>query len=170
MSESLRPHELKQTRLPCPSPTPGAYWNSCPSSRWCHLTISSSVVTSPPAFNLAQHQGLFQRVSSMHQVAKVLEHQHQSFQWIFRIHFLYYWLVWAPCSPRDSQESLQYHKSKASILWHSALFTVQLSHPYMTTTKLISLTRWTFVGKVMSLLFSMLARLGIAFLPGASIL
>ena len=65
---------------------------------------------------------------------------------------------------------LEHHSSKASILQHSAFFIVQLSHPYMTTAKLISLTRWTFVGKVMSLLFSTLARLGIAFLPGASIL
>ena len=128
--------------------------------------------TSPPTFSLAQHQGLFQWVNSMHQVAKVLglQLQHQSFQWIFRIHFLYNWLVWAPCSPRDSQESLPYHSSKASILWHSALFIVQLSHPYLTTAKTIALTRSTFVGKVMSLLFSMLARVGIAFFPGVSIL
>jgi len=60
---------------------------------------------------------------------------------------------------------LQHHSSKASILWHSAFFTVQLSHPYMTTGKTIALTRWTFVGKVMSLLFSMLSRLVITFLP-----
>ena len=60
---------------------------------------------------------------------------------------------------------LQHHSSKASILWHSAFFTVQLSHPYMTTGKTIALTRWTFVGKVMSLLFNMLSRLVITFLP-----
>ena len=60
---------------------------------------------------------------------------------------------------------LQYHSSKASILWHSGFFTVQLSHPYMTTGKSIALTRWTFVGKVMSLLFNMLSRLVIAFPP-----
>ena len=60
---------------------------------------------------------------------------------------------------------LQHHSSKASILWHSAFFTVQLSHPYMTTRKTIALTRWTFVGKVMSLLFNMLSRLVITFLP-----
>ena len=62
---------------------------------------------SPPAFNLSQHQRLFQWVSSSHQVAKVLEFQlqHQSFQWIFRTDFLYDWLVWSPCIPRDSQES-----------------------------------------------------------------
>ena len=60
---------------------------------------------------------------------------------------------------------LQHHGSKASILWRSAFFTVQLSNPYMTTGKTIALTRWTFVGKVMSLLFNMLSRLVIIFLP-----
>ena len=59
----------------------------------------------------------------------------------------------------------QHHSSKASILQHSAFFTVQLSHPYMTTGKTIALTRWTFVGKVMSLLFNMLSSLVITFLP-----
>ena len=60
---------------------------------------------------------------------------------------------------------LQHHSSKASILWHSAFFIVQLSHPYMTTGKTTALTIWTFVGKVMSLVFNMLSRLVIAFLP-----
>ena len=60
---------------------------------------------------------------------------------------------------------LQHHSSKASILLHSAFFIVQLSHPYMTTGKNLALTRWTFVGKVMSLLFNMLSRLVITFLP-----
>ena len=62
---------------------------------------------------------------------------------------------------------LQHHSSKASVLCHSAFFIVQLSHPYMTTGKTIALIRWTFVGKVMSLLFNMLSRLVIAFLPGS---
>ena len=62
---------------------------------------------SPPTFNLYQHQGLFQWVSSLYYVAKVLELQlqHQSLQWIFRVDFLLDWLVWSPCNPRDSQES-----------------------------------------------------------------
>ena len=64
---------------------------------------------------------------------------------------------------------LQYHRSKASILQCSAFFIVQLSHPYMTTGKAILLTRWTFVGKAMSLLFNMLSRLVIIFLPGVSV-
>ena len=63
------------------------------------------------------------------------------------------------------RDLLQHYSSKASILWHSAFLIVQLSHPYMTTRKTIALTRWTFVGKVMSLLFNMLSRLIIAFLP-----
>ena len=82
---------LQHARPPCPSPTPRVYSNSCPLSRWCHPNISSSVLSpSPPAFNLSQHQGLFRWVSSSHQVAKILEFQlqHQSFQWIFRTHFL----------------------------------------------------------------------------------
>ena len=89
-SDSLRPHGLQLARFLCPSPTPGAYSNSCPSSWWCHSTISSSVVSSPPAFNLSQHHGLSQWVRSSHQVAKVLEFQlqHQSLQWVFRTDFL----------------------------------------------------------------------------------
>ena len=68
-------------------------------------------------------------------------------------------LVGSPCSSRDSQESSPTPQFKTSILWCSAFFTVQLSHPYVTTGKTIALTRWTFVGKVMSLLLNMLSRL-----------
>ena len=90
MSDSLRSHGLQHARLPCPSPSPKACSDSCPLSRWCHPTISSFVVPFPPTFNLSQHQGLFQWVSSSHQVAKVLELQLQqhSFQWTFRVDFL----------------------------------------------------------------------------------
>ena len=70
-------------------------------------------------------------------------------------------------SPRDSQESSPAHNSKASILQYSAFFTVQLSHPYMTAGKTIALTMGTFVGKTMSLLFNLLSRFVIAFLPGS---
>ena len=117
-----------------------------------------------PAFNLSQHQGLFQWVSSSHQVAKVLEFQlqHQSFQWIFRTDLLYDWLVGCPCSTRDSLESSPTPQFKNI---NSLVLSFQLSHPYMITGKTTALTRWTFVGKVMSLLFSMLSRLVIAFLP-----
>ena len=71
------------------------------------IQLSHPLLSPSPAFNLSQHLGLFQWVSSSHQVIKVLELQlqHQSFQWIFRTDFLWGWLVWSPCSPRDSQES-----------------------------------------------------------------
>ena len=111
---------------------------------------------SPPAPNPSQHQGLFQWVNSSHEVAKVLEFQlqHQSFQWTpktdpFRMDWLDLLAVQGTL-----KSLLQYHSSKASILRHSAFFTVQLS--CMTTGKTIALPRWTFVGKVMSLLFRFL--------------
>ena len=66
-------------------------------------------------------------------------------------------------------KSLQHQSSKASVLWHSSFFIVQLSHPYLTTGKTIDLTRWTFVGKVMSLLFNMLSRLVVTFLPRSKV-
>ena len=122
---------------------------------------------SPPAFNISQHQGLFQWVGSSHQVAKLLEFQlqHQSLQWTpGLISFRMDWLG-LPAVQGTLKSLLQHHSSKASILWHSAFFIVQLSHPYMTTGKTIALTRWTFVGKIMSLLFNMLSRLVIIFLP-----
>ena len=90
VSRSLWRHGLQHTRFPCPSPTPGGCSNSCSSSPWCYPTNLSSVVPSPPAFKLSQHQGLFQWVNSSHQVAKILEFQvqHQSFQWTPRTDLL----------------------------------------------------------------------------------
>ena len=91
---------------------------------------------SPPAPNPSQHQGLFKWVNSSHEVTKVLEFQlqHQSFQWIFRVHFPYDWLGESPCCPKDSN-LFQNHGSKAPILWRSAFFMVQLSHQNLTTRK-----------------------------------
>ena len=92
---------------------------------------------SPPTFNLSQHQGLFKWVKSLHQVAKVLEFQlqHQSFQWTSRlISFRIDWLDLLAVQG-TLEGLLQHHSSKASVLWCSAFFTVQLSHPYMTTGK-----------------------------------
>ena len=122
---------------------------------------------SPPAFNLSQHQGLFKGVSSLHQVAKVLEfqlQQHPSKEHPGLISFRMDWLDLLAVQG-TLKSLLQHNSSKASILQRSAFFTVQLLHPYMTTGKTIALTRWTFVGKVMSLLFNMLSRLVITFLP-----
>jgi len=91
--------------------------------------------------------------------------QHQFYRWIFRqISFKMNWLDLLAVQG-ILKSLLQHHSSKASILRHSAFFTVQLSHPYMTTGKTIALTRWTTVGKVMPLLFNMLSRLVIIFLP-----
>ena len=146
------PHGLQHARLPCPSPTPRACSNSCPLSRWCHPIISSSVFLFSSAFNLSQHQGLFQWVSASHQVARVLEfqHQHQSCQRIFRlISFRMDWLD-LPAVQGTLKSLLQHHNSKASILQRSAFFIVQLSYSYMTIGKTIALNRRTFVDKVMS--------------------
>ena len=106
VSESLRPHESQHARPPCPSPTPRVYSNSCPSSQWCHPTISSSVIPFSSCPQPSQHQDLFQWVSSSHEVAKVLEFQlqHHSLQRNPRVDLLQNGLAGSPCSPRDSQE------------------------------------------------------------------
>ena len=108
---------------------------------------------SPPAFNLFQHQGLFQWVSSSDRVAKLLEFQlqHQSFSVNIQDWFPLGWTGWISLQSKGLSRVLQHHSSKASILRHSAFFIIQLSHPYMTTGKTIALTRQTSVGKVMSL-------------------
>ena len=97
---TLQPHGLQHARLPCPSPSPAACSNSSPLSGWCHPTILSRLSPSPPAFSLSQHQGLFQWVSSSHQVAKVLEFQHPSNEYSGLISFRIDWF-----DLRDSQES-----------------------------------------------------------------
>ena len=123
------------------------------------LLLSSSILPNIKVFS--------NWVSSSHQVAKVLELQlqHQSFQWIFRSDFLYDWLVWSPCSPRDPQDSSPTPQFKNI---NSLAFSL-LCGPALTSIydywKNHSLIRWTFVGKIMSLLFNMLSRLVIAFLP-----
>ena len=113
-----------------------------------------------------QPQGLFQWVSSLYQVAKVLELQlqQQSFQWIFRTDFLR--IDWFDLLAVQGtlKNLIQHHRWKASMPWCSAFFMIEFSHPYMTTGKIIALTIWTFVGTVMSLLFNMLSRFVIAFL------
>ena len=136
---------------------------------WVGDTIQPShplLSPSPPTFNLSQHQGLFKWVSSLHQVAKVLEFQlqHRSFQYSGLISFRMDWLNLL--AVKGTLKSILYHhSSKATILWCSTFFVVQLLHPYMTVRKTIALIMQTFAGKVMSLLFNMLSRLAIAFLP-----
>ena len=122
---------------------------------------------SPPALNPCQHQGCFKWVSSLHQVAKVLQFQlsiSPSNEYPGPISFRMDWLDLLAVQG-TLKTLLQHHSSKASILWCSAFFTIQLSHPYVTTRKTIPLTSQTFVGKLMSLLFNMLSRLVITFLP-----
>ena len=115
---------------------------------------------SPPTFNLSQHQGLFQWVSSSLQVPKVLEFQlqHPSNEYSRLISFRMDWLDLLAVQG-TLKSLLQHHSSKASILGHSAFFMVQLSYPYITTGETTALSRWTLVGKVMSLPFNMLSRL-----------
>ena len=119
--------------------------------------------TSPPALNLSQPQGLLQWVGYLHQVDKVLElHlQHQSFQWIFKVVFFQDWLVWSPCSPRDSQESSPAPQFKSiNFLALSLLYGPTVPY-YITTGNTITLTTRTFISKRMSLL----SRFVLAFLP-----
>ena len=168
MSDSLQPHEPQHARPPCPSPTPGVSPNPCPSSQWCHPTISSSVVpfsSCPQSFPASGSFPMSQLFASGGQkywsfsFSISLSSEHPGL-----IPFRMNWLdLLAVQGTLNSL--LQYHSSKASILLHSAFFIVQLSHPYMTTGKTIALTRWTFVSKVMSLLFNMLSRVVITFLP-----
>ena len=122
---------------------------------------------SPPALNLSQHQGLFKWVSSLHRWPKYWSYSFNispSNEYSRLISFRMAWLDLLAVQG-TLKSLLQHHSSKASIPWCSAFFIVQLSHPYMTTGKAIVLTRWTFVGKVMSLLFNILSILVITFLP-----
>ena len=119
---------------------------------------------SPPVFNLSQHHCLFKCVSCLH--------QNWSFSFSISLYNEYSGLIscrmdllYLLAVQGTLKSLLQHHSSKAAILWHSAFFIVQLLPPYMTTGKTIAFTRWTFVGKVMFLLFNMLSRLVVAFLP-----
>ena len=100
-------------------------------------------------------------------MTKILEFQlqHQSFQLVFRVDFPYNRLVWSPCCPRDFQESSQPLQFEGINSLVFSFFTVRLSQPYMTTRKTTALSIWTFVHRIMSLLFNTLSRLVIAFLP-----
>ena len=168
MSDSLRPHELQHIRPPCPSPTPRDYSNSCPSSRWCYPAISSSVFPFSSCSQSLPASGSF----PMSQLFAWGGQSNWSFSFSIipsnehpgLISFRMDWLDLLAVQG-TLKSLLQHHSSKASILWCSAFFTVQLSHPYMTTGKTIALTRRTFVGKVLSLLFNMQSRLVITFLP-----
>jgi len=171
LCQTLWPHESQHARPPCPSPTPGVYPNLGPLTRWCHPAISSSVIPFSSWSQSLPASGSFSMSQLFPEVANVLEFQlqHESFQWTPRLIFRMDWLDLLAVQG-TLKSLLQHHSSKALSffwinLWHSAFFTVQLSHPYMTTTKTRVLTRHTFVGKVMSRLFNMLSSLVITFLP-----
>ena len=163
MSDSLQPRESQHARPPCPSPSPGVHSDSRPLSPWCHPAISSSVVPfsscpqSLPASVFSNESTLYMRSPKY---------------WSFSLSIIpskeipgliSFRMDWLDCLAVQGtlKSLLQHHSSNASILWCSAFFTVQHSHPYMTIGKTIALTRRTFVGKVVSLHF----RLVIAFLP-----
>ena len=166
VSNSSWPHGLQHARLPCPSPTPGAYSNSCPSSWWCHPTISSSVIPfsfclqSFPASGSFPMSQLFSKGGQSIGVsasASVLPKNTQDWSPLE-------WTGWISLQSKGLSRVFS-NSSKAPILWPPAFFIVQHSHLYMTTGKTIALTRWTFVGKVISLILTMLSRLVITFLP-----
>ena len=168
VSDSLWPHGLQHTRPSCPSPTPGIYSNSWPLSQWCYPTISSSVVTFSSRLQSFPAPEVFPTES----VLWIRRPKYCSFNFSISASNEYSGLIsfrmdWLDIvAVQGTLKSLpQHHSSKASILQYSAFFILQLSHPYMTTGKAIALTRRTFVGKVMSLLFNMLSRLVITFLP-----
>ena len=153
---TLWPHGLQHARLPSPSPAPGTCSNPCPLSQWCHPTISSCqpLFLSPSTFPSI-------KVFSSESVLCIRWPKDWSFSFSISpsnehpglISFTMDWLDLL--AVQGTLKSLfQHHNSKASILQCSAFFIVQLLHPYMTTGKTIPLTRWTFVGKVMSLLFN----------------
>ena len=159
MSSSLQVHEFQHARPPCQSPTPGVYPNPGPSNQYCHPTISSSVVPfsscpqSFPALGSFPMSQLCMRWPKYWSFSFNISPSNKHPTLIsFRIDWLELLVVQGTL-----KSLLQHHSSKASIFWHSAFFTDQLSHPYMTTGKTIALTKQTFVGKVMSLLLKILS-------------
>ena len=164
---SLWPHEPQHARPPCPSPTSGVHPNPCPLS----VMPSNHLILCHPLLLLLStfpSTGVFSNESALH----IRWPKYWSFSFNIStsnehpglISFRMNWLDLLTVQG-TLKGLLQHHSSKASILWCSAFFIVQLSHPYMTTEKTIALTRRTFVDKVMSLLFNMLSRLVITFLP-----
>ena len=153
MSDSLRPHELQHTRPPCTSPTPGVH----SSSR--SLLLLPPI---PPSIRVFSNESTLRMRWPKYWTFSfsIIPSKEHPGLISFRMDWLDLLAVYGTL-----KSLLQYHTSKASILQRSALFIVQLSHPYMTTGKTIALTRRTFAGKVMSLLLNILSRLIITFLP-----
>ena len=149
MSDTSWPHGPQHARPPCPSPTLRVYLNSCPLSQWCPATISSSVIPFSSCLQSFPASGSFPMSQFFASGGQSIGASASTSGLIsFRVGWLDLLAVQGTL-----KSLLQYNSWKASILWHSAFFIVQLSHPYMTTGKTIALTRWTFVDKVMSLLW-----------------
>ena len=159
MSDSLWPYGLQHTRLPCPSPTPRACSHSCPLSWWCHPTIYL-ILCRPFLFPPSIFPSI--RVFSSESVLHIRWPEYWSFsispsnEYSRLISFRIDWFDLLAIEG-TLKSLLQHHSSKPLILQGSDFFIVQLSHPYMITGKTTALTRWTSVGKVMSLLFNMLS-------------
>ena len=156
----LWPHRLQHARLPCPSPTPRVYSNSCPWSWWCHPTISSSVIPFSSCLQLFPASGSFQMTQFFalggQSIGSFSFSINPSNEYSGLTSFRMDWLDLLAL-PGTLKRLPQHHSWKASIFRCSAFFIAQLSHPYMTTGKTIASTRQIFVGKVMSLLFNMLS-------------
>ena len=166
-SDSLQPQATRCSTpgLPVHHQLP-EFTQTCPLNWWCYPTISSSVVpfcSCPQSFPAPRSFQMSQLSTSGGQSIGVSTSASVLPEYSGLISFRMDWFDLLAF--QGTLKSLQHHKSRASILWCSAFFIVQLSHPYMTTGKTIALTRWTFVGKVMSLLFNMLSRLVITSLP-----
>ena len=167
MSDSLWPHELQHVRPHCPSPTPRVTQIHV---HWVSDAIQPSHPLSSPSFLPSIYHSF--RVFANESVLHIRWTKYWSFSFSLSpsnehpglISFRMDWLDLL-AAQGTYKSLLQHHSSKTSILWCSAFFIVQLSHPYMTTGKTIALTRWNFIGKVMSLLLTMLSRLVITFLP-----
>ena len=173
MSDSLRPHESQLPWPPCSLPTPRVHSNSCPSKSVIpssHLIFCRPLLLLPPISPSI-------RVFSNESTLPMRWPKYWSFSFSISpsnecpglVSFRMDWLDLLAVQG-TLKSLLKHHSSKASILWCSVFFTVQFSHPYMTTGKTIAWTRQTFVGKVMSLLFNILSGLVITFLPRSKLL
>ena len=167
MSDSLRPHGLQHPRPLCLSPTPGVYSNSCPLNQWCHPTISSSVfpfsshLQSFPAsgsFQMSQFFTSGGQSIGVSASASVLPMNVQNW-------FPLGWTGWISLQSKGLSRVFSNTTVPKHQFFGAQLSSLSNSHPYMTTGKTIALTRRTFFGKVMFLLFNMLSRLVITFLP-----
>ena len=155
VSDSLWPHGLQHARLPCLSPSPRACSNSCPLSQWCHPTILSYVIPFSSCLRFFSSIGVFSNVLAFcirwpkywSFSFSISPSNENSVLISFRIDWFYLLAI-----QETLKSLLQHHSSRESVLWPSAFFMVQLSHPYMTTGKTIALTRQNSVSKVMSLL------------------